>query len=167
MLDEGKINTVVINPFIMSTIKVFRTMIHVEVTRISVSVKKDDYVFGDITASIGLTGSVSGMVAISFPADLARSMVSKLIGCDKNILSKSEIKDGVGEIINMVAGSAMFFFNNTNYKFDISLPRVTEKSSKNTPAISPVDGHCIQIGFQSPDLIKFVLEVTLKAESSM
>jgi chemotaxis protein CheX len=154
----------VINPFITSIINVFKTMVQMEIKRTSLSLKKNDKVFGDITAIIGLAGTGSGNVVISFPAPLARILVAKMLGCETNTLNKADIKDGIGEIVNMVAGSAKSAFSDTKYKFSISLPTVVEGDPRNLEIGHKTNVPCIEVGFEAPDQSKFVLEVSLQSK---
>jgi len=125
--------------------------------------KNNDMVFGDISALIGLAGSGSGTVIISFPRAFADKIVSNMLGCEQNTLNKDDIRDGIGEIVNMVAGAAKSSFSETKYKFNISLPTVVEGKPGETEIIHKKGVPCIVVGFETPEGEKFVLEVSLKS----
>lgn len=165
MSDSG-VDVNIINPFITSMVNVFKTMAQTEIKRNSLTLKKGDRVFGEITAVIGLAGAGSGTVMISFPSSLARTLVSRMLGCEENTIGKDELKDGVGEIVNMVAGSAKASFSDTKYKFSISLPTVVEGDPASLEIGHKKGVPCIEVGFQTIDNVKFVLEVSLKANVS-
>lgn len=153
----------VINPFITSMVNVFKTMAQTEIKRTSLTLKKGDKVFGEITAVIGLAGTGSGTVMISFPNNLAKALVARMLGCEESALSREELKDGVGEIVNMVAGSAKSAFSDTKYKFNISLPMVVEGDPTNLEIGHKKGIPCVEVGFETADKIKLVLEVSLKS----
>lgn len=163
MADAHSVDVNVINPFITSMVNVFNTMVQLEIKRTSLSIKKNDKMFGDITAIIGLAGSGSGSVMISFPMELARIIVAKMLGCESSSLSKLDVKDGIGEIVNMVAGAAKSSFGDTKYKFNISLPMVVEGEAQSVEICHKKDVPCIEVGFQTVENFKFVLEVSLKS----
>ena len=122
----------IINPFITAIVNVFSTMMQMEIKRTSLALKKNDKLFGDITAVIGLAGSGSGSVMISFPAELAGFIVAKMLGCEPVSLNKLDVKDGIGEIVNMVAGAAKASFGDTKYKFAYG-GRRRSTNSRNLP----------------------------------
>ena len=163
MADAQSLDVNVINPFITAMVNVFQTMMQMEIKRTSLTLKKNDKMFGDITAIIGLAGSGSGSVMISFPMDLAKQIVSKMLGCEASVLSKLDVKDGIGEIVNMVAGSAKASFGETKYKFNISLPMVVEGEAQSVEICHKKGVPCIEVGFQTSDESRFVLEVSLKS----
>lgn len=152
-----------INPFVTSLVNVFSTMVQIEIERKSLSIKNNDIVFGDISALIGLAGSGSGTVIVSFPKIFADKIVSSMLGCEPQTLEKDDIRDGIGEIVNMVAGSAKSNFSDTKYKFNISLPTVVEGKPGETEIVHKKGVPCIVVGFETQEGEKFVLEVSLKS----
>jgi len=64
----------------------------------------------------------------------------------------------------MVAGSAKSAFSETKYKFNISLPTVVEGDPVNLEIGHKTNVTCIEVGFETPDNSKFVLEVSLQSK---
>jgi chemotaxis protein CheX len=58
----------------------------------------------DLSAVIGFTGSIIGNCALRFSAVSAQAAVDRLAG--ETVESPLEIADGVGELVNMIAGNA-------------------------------------------------------------
>lgn len=123
-----KINVEYINPFIESTRSVFSTMCSLEIERKKLFLKDDFQMFGDISGVMGLTGEANGSVVISLPAKLACKMVAKMLGTEPSAEMDQDVRDGVGEVINMISGQAKAQFVKTKYHFTLSIPSVVTGS---------------------------------------
>ena len=118
---------------------------------------------GDISALIGITGSNGeGMVSISFPLDLGREFISRLLSREVSTLTDEQLNDGVGEVVNMISGGAKSILSqemNSAYKLSI-------------PSVVRGDGHkiagCMQgkpylvLTFQTEDNQEFYIHVAFK-----
>lgn len=149
-----------INPFIESTLSVFKTMVGIEPKKDNVYIKKEEEPSFDISGVIGLAGQAIGSVVISLPEDLALNIVSKFLGEEKTKVD-DDVVDAVGEFINMIAGSTKKVFSEKGLKFKISIPNViVGKGHKiNRPSNVPCIGVKFNVGNKS-----FVVEVALKEE---
>ena len=113
-----------IKPFIESVETLFNTMLNAGVDKGSIGVSKENKSPFEITALIGLSGEARGTVELSFPASTALAMVSKMLMIDSNKMDETTV-DGVGEIVNIVAGSAKSkFIKDGGKPIDLSLPNV-------------------------------------------
>jgi chemotaxis protein CheX len=110
-----------INPFVAAAQNLFQTMINVPFKLGKPFLKKDRLPPHDISAVIGLSGSVSGCVVINLSEAMAFELVSALTGETVTQLN-SDCTDAIGEIANMVAGNAKTDFPGTNNA--ISVPSV-------------------------------------------
>lgn len=162
-MEKPTVDVNLINPFVKSVLNVFKTMVQMDLKRTSLTIKTSGKAFGEIFAIIGLAGSGSGNVVLCFPIELASQSVARMLGCDVSTLSRMDIKDGVGEIANMVVGSAKSEFSGTQYSFNISLPTVIEAESNSLEIDQKSDIPCLVVGFESNTGHKFVLEVSLKS----
>ncbi len=80
----------------------------------------------DIIASIELSGPFRGTAVGIFPPDTALAIVNKMAGTNIKEVDKM-VKDGVGEVINMVAGTAKKNLANDDITHvDLSLPTVVK-----------------------------------------
>jgi len=114
-----------IAPFIESMKDTFSTMVSMELRRREVFIKQGFEMYGDVSAIIGLSGTTTGTCGLSLPAELAQQSVrAMLMTPDDEILSEAEIRDGVGELVNMIAGGAKSKLSQTHYKFNITLPTI-------------------------------------------
>lgn len=91
-------------PFIKSVGTVFETMLNLQVSIDKPYCRSATAKGHDISAVIGLTGDVVGSVVLGFSNEAARSIVARL--CQTEDLSDAELYDAVGELVNMISGSA-------------------------------------------------------------
>lgn len=146
-----------IQPFIESVENLFTTMLNSSVERGEIGVSNNAQAPYEITALIGLSGDVRGTVAISFPSSTALAMVCKILSIESKEVDATVI-DGVGEIVNIVAGSAKSKFVKGNAKpIDLSLPNVI--LGEDYIIEYPSETVWIEVPFKS-DLGQFNLRVT-------
>jgi chemotaxis protein CheX len=98
-------NVKYINPFLEGTINVLQTMAFIEPKPGKPYLKKDTRATGDVSAVLGITGSIRGSIALSFSEKCIIKIVSNMLGETITGLN-GDIKDAVGEITNMVSGVA-------------------------------------------------------------
>jgi chemotaxis protein CheX len=113
-----------INPFIEAVDNVFTTMLSLQPKRNGVKVSHEQSTTPTITSLVGLSGQVSGVVALRFPPDTARALASRMLGTE--IASESEeVTDAVSELVNMVAGAAKAKFD-FDPPLELGLPTVVD-----------------------------------------
>jgi chemotaxis protein CheX len=116
----------------------------------------------DVTALIGLSGTIRGTVALAFPVNTALSMVSMLLGMDIKVVDDT-VTDGLGELVNIVAGGAKAKFSEMQGPpIDLSLPTIVRGTNYTVKYPSGVTW--LEIPFKS-DLGDFFLRVTLQVKS--
>lgn len=111
-------------PFISSTKDVFSTMASMEVDFKGVYFQNEHRMLGDISGVIGLSGDAEGTVIITFYWELAQQIISSIMGVAPDEIGPELLNDGVGEIINMISGSAKRYLTDTRFYFQLSLPTV-------------------------------------------
>ncbi len=113
-----------INPFIEAVDSVFSTMLGVKPKRAGLRVS-DGHSKGEvITSLVGISGKVSGVVALRFPPQTALDLASRMLGSEVKVINE-EVTDAISEMVNMVAGSAKAKFNH-NPPLELGLPTVVE-----------------------------------------
>ena len=110
-----------INPFINAVGQVFKTMAGVEVQVLKPTLKQDGLSGVDVSGVIGFSGGATGACVLCFPRDVACKPASAFAGEDLS-LDHPDFADAIGELANMVAGSAKAQFG--DLRVDISLPSV-------------------------------------------
>ena len=110
-----------INPFISATNNALEMMAMVKPERKKVYLKTNNVLVGDISGIMGLSGEVSGSIIVSFKKDSACLLVGNMLGQSYDELN-SDVKDGIQEIVNLIAGQAKKMLSDTEYHFNISIP---------------------------------------------
>lgn len=150
-------NVKFINPFLEGTISVLKTMAFVEPRAGKPYLKMDSLAKGDISGIIGLTGSATGSLAVSFSESAIIKIVSNMLG--ENIKSMdSDIKDAVGEITNMISGVARKNLEADGFYIQAAIPTVV--SGKNHSIAHVMGGPSLIIPFEIDDG-SFVVDVCL------
>ena len=115
-----------IQPFIKVSEKVFSEFCNMEIKPGRVFfVSQDEYEkIWDISGIIGLSGEVTGAVAISLQDVTAFQIAKILTGQDHNSFDEY-VTDAIGEIINIIAGNVKKDFEE-ELRIKISLPTIVK-----------------------------------------
>jgi chemotaxis protein CheX len=114
-----------LDPFVEATVATLRTMAGLAPDLAEVGVAPRGHLQGDVSGLVGFLGARGeGFVALTFRFDLARRIVGRLLGQSPDGLSDDDVIDGVGEMINMVAGRAKSRFAGTPFALQCALPQV-------------------------------------------
>lgn len=89
-----------------------------------------------MTASVSFAGASSGSIEIVLPEELARWLVTSLLGMPGADLTSPELSDGVGEFANMVCGAWLSKSSGKTALFELAPPSVCRKDV----SWLPVDG---------------------------
>jgi chemotaxis protein CheX len=150
-------NVKFINPFLDGTVSVLKTMAFVEPRAAKPYLKVDNLAKGDVSGIIGLTGSATGSLALSFSEAAILKIVSNMLG--ENIKSlNSDIKDAVGEITNMISGVARKHLEAEGFYIQAAIPTVV--SGKDHSITHVLGGPSLIIPFEI-DEGTFVVDVCL------
>lgn len=147
-----------IMPFVDSTKDTFVTMLATEVKRRQVYIKNGYDMYGDISGVIGMSGPTTGTCALSLPTALAQRLIRDMLMIPQGeAMADSDVNDGVGELLNMIAGGAKTRLSQTPYKFNITLPTII--SGGPHEVFHRVGAYCVVILFQTKQDESFTLEV--------
>jgi chemotaxis protein CheX len=131
-----------INPFLAATVDTFSTMIGMQAAPGKPHIKQGSGVQYDISGVIGLSGEARGSVIISFPRLTAIKVVTSFLG-EKVVSLDGDVCDAVGELANIIAGSAKKSL--ADFKVNISLPTVV--MGEHHRIVEPKDVICMVIPF--------------------
>ncbi len=125
-----------VKPFLDAIEDVFETMIEVSLTLGRPGLKKEKAPSYEVSSIIGISGEVSGSVVINLSEATALELASGLLGEELAELDEDCI-DAIGEVANMVAGSAKAGFPEENTS--LSVPTViVGKHKVNYPSAVPI-----------------------------
>lgn len=152
-----------IAPFIEATKEAFSTMVSMQIRRKEVFIKQGYEMYGDVSGVMGLSGATTGTCALSMPAALAESAVrAMMMTPEDELLAESEIRDGVGELINMIAGGAKTKLSSTMYKFNMTLPTII--SGGKHEVFHRASTYCVVIVFENIKRETFALDVCISVK---
>jgi chemotaxis protein CheX len=145
-----------VNPFLNASVGLFKDFLKIKLTYEQPYINKDPQKLYEVSAIIGLAGETTGAVVLSFTRETAIEIFSIFSGIKSDALTK-EVIDGVGELVNIVAGNAKKGLE--NLRIEISLPGVIVGNNYNInwPKGVPV----ITIPFSS-DVGNFSVNVSMK-----
>jgi len=150
----------IINPFISATVDTYKRMLFDNDLKPEAPfIKKQPFPHYDISTTIGLSGKAAGIISIAYSKmSVAVDTISAMVG--GRIDEKSpDLADGVGEIVNIVAGYAKKDL--VQYALEISLPSVIKG---NHWICTPSGVPCIVVPFVSK-YGKLAMEVALVAKT--
>jgi chemotaxis protein CheX len=106
--------------FVDALTEFMETMVGLECTIVPMS--EVDQWNAEISGVVAVSGNPNGKVAVSFPRDLGRSVVARVMGKDINEVDEEALCDGIGEIANIIAGNAKGRLSQLGFDLTISLP---------------------------------------------
>ena len=115
-----------VNPFLKASINLFKEYLGLQAVAGKPHLLGDPQDLDAVSAIIGLAGDTRGAVVLSFSRETAMRIVSKMAGQEYKMLS-NEVLDGVGELINIIAGNAKQGL--LDFRIEISLPGVVTGNS--------------------------------------
>lgn len=98
-----------------------------------------------LICSIGFVGAVEGSLMITLSNAGACFFVSKMLGDEIKEVTP-DVCDGVGEIVNMLAGGIKTRLSTTKYHFDINIPTVIAGEELNLMAGEGISQ--VRVGFK-------------------
>lgn len=143
-----------INPFLVATCNVFKTVLQCELKRGTLASKRGSSPEYAISGVIGLSGKAQGMVVLSLSDETAIRATEVMLGSRPDGIN-ADVTDAIGELANMVAGAAKAQL--AEYEMSISLPSVicgknhsVGFPSQVTPIVIPFESSlgpfCVDVG---------------------
>ncbi|MBR9802257.1 MAG: chemotaxis protein CheX [Rubinisphaera brasiliensis] len=97
--------TALVNPIISSVIRTFESMLSATPKRTGLELRNGNTTSFPLSAIVALTGEINGTIVFSVSEEVALEIVRRLVFEDYSEIN-AEVCDAVGEIANMIAGSA-------------------------------------------------------------
>lgn len=142
-----------INPVISATRSVFEMMLGCSPVRTGLYLKQEGAPYHEVSAVIGVSGRATGTIVVSLSTEAACNVLERMVGIEATEINR-EVCDAVGELTNMIAGSAKAQL--ARHELSISLPNVL--SGKGHVVHFPSEVQPIVITFNS-EIGPLVIEV--------
>lgn len=110
-----------VNPILVATKTVFEMMLGCTPNRTGLALKAEPYQSHEVSAVIGISGSVAGTIVVSLSKQAACSVLARMLGEEVDDINH-EVCDAVGELTNMIAGKAKSLLE--RHQLSLSLPNV-------------------------------------------
>jgi chemotaxis protein CheX len=147
-----------INPFLVSTVAAFDTMLKWPLTRGTPYIKTSSQPSHEVSGIIGLSGKAQGTVVVGLGRETALK-VAEIMLQERPPEINGDVVDAVGEMANIIAGRAKSQLE--ELEMNVSLPSViTGKShciqfpTKVTPICIPFDSEwgpiTVEVGLSEP-----------------
>lgn len=102
---EDEMDVRYINPFLVATQRVLKTMLNLEPQMARPILKQERTASGEVTGVMGLSGDKKGAVAVSFTKKGALFIYNTLMGDNASEIGP-EVVDAIGELTNIISGQA-------------------------------------------------------------
>ncbi|MDA3899190.1 MAG: chemotaxis protein CheX [Spirochaetes bacterium] len=120
------INAEYVNPFLEAASAVFKSVMNVDLRRGKMIIKENPEPSHDVAIIIGITGAINGEVVYSMGYSMVTKIAEILAPGMTEEQIKTEYKDIVGELANMITGNAMNLFAYSGKSIDITTPTVVD-----------------------------------------
>ncbi len=110
-----------INPVLSATRSVFETMLNCTPTRTGLVLKENMSPRYELSAVIGISGKIAGTIVLSLSKAAAMEVLNRMVGIEATTIN-SDVCDAVGELTNMIAGSAKAQME--RLQLSISIPNI-------------------------------------------
>lgn len=110
--------TALINPIISAVIRTFESMLECTPKRTRLELKKQDASGYPLSAIVALTGKLNGTIVFNVSEPVALGVLQRLVFEEAAEITP-EVCDAVGEVANMIAGSAKAELSHLNLSLGI------------------------------------------------
>ena len=110
-----------VNPFVEAAREVVESEIGGETDKGQIRLEKSAYTTDEVTAVVGVTGRVAGVVLYSMSEQTARAIVSRMMGQDFPEFD-SLAQSGIGELGNVITGRAGVLLSEAGYASNLTPP---------------------------------------------
>lgn len=129
-----------VNPILLAVKSVFETMLGCSPKRTKLSLKENMHPRYELSAVIGVTGRAAGTIVLSLSKAAAVNVLERMVGTKTEEIN-TEVCDAVGELTNMVAGSAKAQL--AQLELSISIPNIVSGKEHHVHYPSNVTPLCI------------------------
>jgi Predicted inhibitor of MCP methylation, homolog of CheC len=148
-----------INAFVDGVIKTLKTIASTDATPGKPFIEPQFVLKGEIAGMVGMVAPpLKGTLLISYGKDSIFHIMESMLGEKYDSINR-EVSDAVGELTNMIYGSAKTTLNQMGYNFEMAIPTVISGDFK----ISHADkGATLVIPFNLSNNSTFYVEITVQ-----
>ncbi len=148
-----------INAFVDGVIKTLKTMAQTDASPGKPFIEPSFVLKGEIAGMVGMVAPpLKGTLLISYGKDSIFHILENMLG-EKYAELNKEVSDAVGEMTNMIYGSAKTTLNQMGYNFEMAIPTVISGNFNITQADK---GATLVIPFNLPNNSTFYVEITVQ-----
>ncbi|MGZ3772194.1 MAG: chemotaxis protein CheX [Pseudobdellovibrionaceae bacterium] len=148
-----------INAFVDGVIKTLKTMAQTEATPGKPYIEPQFVLKGEIAGMVGMVAPpLKGTLLISYNKESILHILENMLG-EKYSEISNEVSDAVGELTNMIYGSAKTTLNQMGYNFEMAVPSVISGDFTITQADK---GATLVIPFNLANGSTFFVEITVQ-----
>ncbi|MDK2847369.1 MAG: chemotaxis protein CheX [Desulfuromonadales bacterium] len=135
-----------------ATQEIFQSMLMAE-ARPSTPLSTRSNVFKDsVSGLVGLAGNYRGMLAIHVPNAVAMSITSKFLFMDVEEIN-DDVKDAIGELANMLAGSVKSMLTETGTGLKLAIPSAISGTEYEVECLSDSDGAIVPFNIDEGEFL--------------
>lgn len=123
-LHSKSFNQTLLTPFKLATEEILSMMAVINIEFVDAYLASSQFHFGDLSGIMALAGDKKGAIMISFYENLAKKIISAIMAVPEDEIQEEDEHDGVGELINMIAGGAKARLGDSDTHFLLSAPTV-------------------------------------------
>lgn len=152
-----------INPFILATQIVFRTMLSIEINLGKPQLKNNRQTSGDVTGIMGLVGDKKGTIAISLKDAGAIFIFKTLLGGECSSITP-DVVDAIGELTNIISGQARKEFEKEGINLKAAIPMVVVGKDVEMNFITKIPIISLPFKFSTGDGVEEVMHLDFSFE---
>jgi chemotaxis protein CheX len=140
-----------------ATVEIFQTMLMMEAVPGEPLAKRTGTYTNSVSGIVGLAGPSKGMLAIHIPEPAALKITSSFLCMDVDAID-DDVKDAIGELANMVAGSVKAdLLDSKEYK--LSIPSVVCGAEYDIECLSESQGSVVPFSIEGGEFtVEFHLQ---------
>lgn len=146
---------------IESTQEIFSSMVMLEVAPGEPFVRIDEKLTNSISGIVGLAGTTKGMLAIHMSNDAALAVTTAFLGMEVSEIDE-DVRDAIGELANMLAGSLKSVLDPGGGDIKLSMPSAVYGEEYSIDCLAQAQAATVPFSF---DGMNFMVELQLRKDS--
>lgn len=144
-----------------STQEIFSSMIMLEVSPGEPYRRGNSMLENSVSGIIGLAGSIKGLLAIHMPNPVALAVTSAFLGMDVDEIDE-DVRDAVGELANMLAGSLKAALDPKGSEIKLSMPSAIHGEEYSVNCLANAENLTVPFDFEGKT---FLVELQIGQEN--